>query len=50
MENNADLKRPATMQFAKADVKFPLPHRVMRAPEKKFLSTFTANRPSTHFQ
>ena len=50
VENKADLKRPATIQYAKAGLKFPLPHRIVRAPEKKFKSTFAASRPSTHFQ
>merc|ERR1719263_890204 len=36
VENDADLKRPATIQYAKAGLKFPLPHRIVRAPEKKF--------------
>jgi len=44
-----DLKRVAAMQFARDDVKFPLPHRIVRAPEKKFKSTFLANRPNTCF-
>ena len=50
VENKADLKRPATIQYAKDGLKFPLPHRIVRAPEKKFKSTFAASRPSTHFQ
>ena len=50
VENKADLKRPATIQYAKNGLKFPLPHRIVRAPEKKFKSTFAASRPSTHFQ
>jgi large subunit ribosomal protein L18Ae len=50
VENKADLKRPATIQYAKDRLKFPLPHRIVRAPEKKFKSTFAASRPSTHFQ
>lgn len=45
-----DLKRVATQQFAKAGLKFPLPHRIIRCPAKKFRTTFHASRPSTHFQ
>ena len=47
-----DLKRPNPMQFAKAGVKFPLPHRVASGKRgQKALSdrTFTTVRPSTCF-
>jgi len=47
-----DLKRSNGMQFAKAKVKFPLPHRVDFAKRnKKALSdnTFTAVRPNTFY-
>lgn len=30
-------------------MKFPLPHRVLRAPSKKFRTTFKAQRPHTVF-
>mmetsp|Transcript_10699 Transcript_10699/g.31665 ORF Transcript_10699/g.31665 Transcript_10699/m.31665 type:complete len:184 (-) Transcript_10699:101-652(-) len=46
----ADLKRPNGMQFAKKNVKFPLPHRVDAAKRnQKALSdrTFTTQRPAT---
>ncbi|KAJ8609038.1 hypothetical protein CTAYLR_008706 [Chrysophaeum taylorii] len=45
-----DVKRPATLQFVKPNVKFPLPHRIIRAPEKKYRTTFHANRPNTFYQ
>ena len=45
-----DLKRAGTQQMAKSNLKFPLPHRIMRPSQKKFRTTFTANRPCTHFQ
>lgn len=48
--DDADLRRPNGMQFAKADVKFPLPHRVTSAKRyQKALSskTFTTVRPTT---
>jgi len=47
-----DLKRPNPMQFAKANVKFPLPHRVASGKRgQKALSdrTFTTVRPTTFF-
>jgi len=47
---SGDLKRAATIQMAKENLKFPLPHRIMRPSEKKFKATFAASRPSTHFQ
>ena len=46
----SELKRPNQMQFAQANVKFPLPHRVESAKRgQKALSdmTFTTNRPTT---
>mmetsp|Transcript_5230 Transcript_5230/g.6731 ORF Transcript_5230/g.6731 Transcript_5230/m.6731 type:complete len:184 (+) Transcript_5230:90-641(+) len=46
----SELKRPNGMQFAKRNVKFPLPHRVASAKRNvKALSdkTFTTNRPTT---
>merc|ERR1712176_1127375 len=45
-----DLKRPNGMQFAKRNVKFPLPHRVASGKrDQKALSsrTFTTVRPTT---
>mmetsp|Transcript_18202 Transcript_18202/g.41630 ORF Transcript_18202/g.41630 Transcript_18202/m.41630 type:complete len:156 (-) Transcript_18202:281-748(-) len=49
-------KRPNTLQFTEFDnagepkqVKFPLPHRIVRAPKKSMRTTFKAFRPSTHF-
>ena len=48
----ADLRRPNPMQFAKAKVRFPLPHRVASGKrEQKALSdrTFTTQRPTTFF-
>ena len=34
VENKADLKRPATIQYAKNGLEFPLPHRIVRAPRR----------------
>lgn len=44
---DADVKRAATLQFVKPDIKFPLPHRLPRVPHKKFKVTFHASRPCT---
>ena len=47
-----DLKRPNGMQFAKANVKFPLPHRVSsgkRGQKALSSSTYTTIRPTTYF-
>ncbi len=51
-----DAKRPNIMQYTDVtpegdskSVKFPLPHRIQRAPSKALRSTFMANRPNTHF-
>jgi len=44
-----DCKRWATKQFHDSKIKFPLPHRVLRAPSKRYRTVFKASRPSTHF-
>jgi len=47
-----DLKRPNGMQFAQANVKFPLAHRVAsgkRGQKALSNSTFTTVRPTTFF-
>lgn len=43
-------KRVGVTQFHNSKIKFPLPHRVQRAPMKKLRPEFLASRPSTHFQ
>lgn len=42
-------KRPAIKQFLDSKLKFPLPHRIQRAPSKALRSTFNASRPTTFF-
>mmetsp|Transcript_25505 Transcript_25505/g.69060 ORF Transcript_25505/g.69060 Transcript_25505/m.69060 type:complete len:87 (-) Transcript_25505:433-693(-) len=42
------VKRPNIQMFLNKDIKFPLPHRVMRV-EKKYKTTFKAQRPNTYF-
>mmetsp|Transcript_37944 Transcript_37944/g.87458 ORF Transcript_37944/g.87458 Transcript_37944/m.87458 type:complete len:180 (-) Transcript_37944:432-971(-) len=44
-----EVKRPNVRQFVGGAVKFPLPHRIVRAPSKKLRTTFKASRPDTHF-
>ena len=44
-----DVRRPYIRQFIDPKIKFPLPHRVARAPSKKFKTTFVAKRPSTFY-
>lgn len=42
-----DCKRPQTLQFHSSTIAFPMPHQRPRAPEKKYKTTFKANRPTT---
>jgi large subunit ribosomal protein L18Ae len=42
-------KRPNVIQFLASNIKFPLPHRIQRAPTKALRSTFNASRPTTFF-
>ena len=44
------VKRPAVKQFLDSKLKFPLPHRIQRAPTKALRATFTASRPTTFFK
>lgn len=44
-----DCKRASTLQFHDSKIKFPLPHRVLRAPSKQLRSLYLAKRPHTHF-
>uniref|UniRef100_A0A7S1XKJ4 Large ribosomal subunit protein eL20 domain-containing protein n=2 Tax=Phaeomonas parva TaxID=124430 RepID=A0A7S1XKJ4_9STRA len=44
-----DLKRPATLQFANPEVKFPLPHRIIKSNEKGQRAKFLAKKPSTFY-
>ena len=46
---DADCKRNTTPQYHAADLKYPLPHRVLRAPSKQLRNLFSAKRPHTHF-
>ena len=46
---DADCKRPTTLQYIDANIKYPLPHRILRAPTKQLRSLFLAKRPQTHF-
>lgn len=44
------VKRPIVKQFIDSKIKFPLPHRIQRAPTKALRSTFNAHRPTTFFK
>jgi len=41
-------RRPNIKQFHADNIKFPLPHRVLKAPNKSMRTTFKAVRPNTH--
>lgn len=41
--------RDSTKQFAARNVRFPLPHRIQRAPLKSLRTTYAAKRPTTFF-
>ncbi len=45
-----DCQRPNVQQFHKYDVKFPIPHRILRPATKQHKSVFSALKPQTHFQ
>ena len=44
-----EVKRVNMLQYVGGNVKFPLPHRIVRAPSKKLRTTYKASRPETHF-
>jgi large subunit ribosomal protein L18Ae len=41
-------RRTGVKQFHNSKIKFPLPHRVDRAPTKRYRAIFKAHRPNTH--
>ncbi len=43
------VKRPNVLQFLSSKIRFPLAHRIQRAPTKALRSTFNARRPTTFF-
>jgi len=45
----AAVVRPIVKQFLTSKIRFPLPHRIQRAPSKSLRSTFSASRPTTFF-
>jgi len=45
-----DTIRASTQQFHNSKIKFPLPHRILRAPDRRYRTLFKASRPSTHFR
>lgn len=44
-----DCKRPIVTQFLGDDVKFPLPHRVLKPARKGLRSKFLAQKPNTFY-
>lgn len=44
------IKRTTVKQFAKSNIKFPLPHRIQRPTDKAHRATFVASRPTTFFR
>jgi len=45
-----DCKRASTKQFHDSKIKFPLPHRLIRAPSKRYRTTFKSKRAITHLR
>jgi len=43
-----ELRRSPTQVFVADNIKFPLPHRVLKT-EKKFKKTFAPSRPNTTY-
>ncbi|KAG0364237.1 60S ribosomal protein L20 [Gamsiella multidivaricata] len=46
---NADVRRPYIKQILVPGIKFPLPHRVIRAADKSHRALFMGSRPSTFY-
>jgi len=44
------VRRPAVKQFIDSKLKFPLPHRIQRAPTKALRTVYNAARPTTFFK
>jgi len=44
--NPSDCRRESTKQFHNGKIRFPLPHRVLRAAQPKHRTTFKAEDPS----
>ena len=49
VKGKENVRRTSTKQFMNPAIKFPLTHRLPRAPSKRLTRTFVATRPSTHF-
>jgi large subunit ribosomal protein L18Ae len=53
---DSECRREGVTQFhvnlpeGRSNLKFPLPHRIMRAANKGVKATYLASRPQTHFQ
>ena len=44
-----DVRRQYITQLLDPKLKFPLPHRILRAPSRRLKATFHGQRPTTHF-
>jgi large subunit ribosomal protein L18Ae len=42
-----DVRRAYTKQLLEPELRFPLPHRVARAPSRRYKSLYVARRPTT---
>jgi large subunit ribosomal protein L18Ae len=45
-----DCKKATSMTFHNSKLKFPLPHKILRAPSKQLRSLYSAKRPNTFFK
>ena len=46
---SSEVRRAYMKQLVEPGLKFPLPHRVLRAPSRRFKSLFMGQRPTTFF-
>ena len=45
-----DCKKDTTTAFHNSNLRFPLPHKIVRAPTKQVRSLYSATRPTTFFK
>lgn len=46
---SADVRRPYINQLLEPGLKFPLPHRVIRVPSRRYKPLYLGQRPNTFF-
>lgn len=44
---SSELRRPYMKQLVDPELKFPLPHRIIRAPSRRLRPLFLASKPTT---